>query len=134
MQIKFEIAELEHWINQQLERTDECANERFKDALRRSLAYVCDSRKEKHSVSDFKNWINTHLESADESLHDQHKEGFSMALEHVLFKTGRYKGYSDNYWIKTGFAKWMADGRPDVADISLYTYGPTGQQYNRHYY
>lgn len=134
MPIKFEVAELKNWINKQLERTDERADARFKDALCRSLDYVLENEQENYCVTDFKNWINQQLKSCDESIHDKHKEGFCITIEHVLYKTERYKGYTDNYWIKNGFREWMAAGEPDFPERYKYYYGPTAQQYNRHYF
>jgi hypothetical protein len=86
------------------------------------------------NVEDFKQWVNQQLERTDNFADDKFKAGLCSAVEHVLQTANRYHGYTDNNWIRTGYQEWLAAGQPDYPDKDKYVYGPTGQQYNRHYY
>jgi hypothetical protein len=47
------------------------------------------------NVDDFKQWVNERLTS--EHLSVDHKRGLFNALDHVLHKTGNYKGFGYKY-------------------------------------
>lgn len=85
-------------------------------------------------IAAIKEWINKQLERTDEFADDKFKAGMCHVLEHILTKANRYHGYTDNYWIRTGYHDWLAAGEPGYPEKEAYVYGPTGQKYNRHYY
>jgi hypothetical protein len=132
MPITFEVTELVSWINKNLERTDEFANQPFKEGLRNALDQVLTYQQDNVNVDDFKEWTNQQLKSVD--FNDKHKAALCITIEHILLAAHHYKGYNDNYWVQKGCREWFAAGQPEGEEKNKYMYGPTGQQYNRHYY
>lgn len=132
MATTFEVTELQNWIQQQLQRTDEFADESFKSALHMALGQVLPGIQDHYPIAAFKDWTNQLLASSD--LNDKFKAGLCVTLEHILHKNNCFHGYNDNYWIQKGCREWYAAGQPDFPEKNKYCYGPTGQQYNRHYY
>jgi hypothetical protein len=86
------------------------------------------------NIVELKDWVNQQLERTDDFADDKFKAGLCCVIEHVLTTTNRYKGYNDNYWLKSGFQEWRKAGEPGFPEKNKYCYGPSGQRYNRHYY
>jgi len=53
------------------------------------------AKRKTFNVDDLKAWVNDRL--ADDYLTPEHKRGLYNALDHVLLKTGNYKGFGYVY-------------------------------------
>jgi len=82
-------------------------------------------------VETVKDEINRLLKSM---IPQSEKRGLCTFIETILFSTGNYNGYSNNYWTETGCKYWEEDGKPDFPEKKMYITGPDKDEYGRRYF
>ena len=58
-------------------------------------------------------------------LSSEDRETLSSFIEMLLHEHHIYGGFNYRYWVKTGYDKWVLDGKPE--DNTPYLYGPRGK-------
>lgn len=96
--------------------------------------------KKTFNVESFKDYVNKQLTRTDDYANEGFKYGLCLAIEHVLFESDNYKGYTDLYWDEIGFKQWLTEGETEVwEEKKKYIYGDVdskygGNKYSRRYY
>jgi len=69
-----------------------------------------------------------------DDLSKSEKRAICEILETILFKTENYSGFNYNYWLSVGCNQWRDAGEPSFPEKEKYILGPSGDEWNRHYY
>lgn len=79
-------------------------------------------------VHEFKEWVNAMLEREDnEHVNPDFRTGLFTALEHILFETNNYHGYTYLEWINGSCDQWIKDN-------AIYNeLSQSGKMYPEHY-